>query len=321
MGNHTTVSTFLLWGFSSFPGLQTLLFVMILFSHATILAANASVMVAIKCTHNLHTPLYFLLGGLSFSETCTTMAIIPRLLVDLLSESKTLSLSECATQMLFFFGLSCSNCFIMSAMSYDRYTAIRNPLHYATLMTPKVCFQLMTASWVVGFLVSLCIVVITFNLSFCDSNVIQHFFCDISPVMCLACDYTLYHEMAIFVFSAFVLGGSFILIMISYVFIGSVVMKVPSAKGRCKAFSTCSSHLTVVCIHYAFAGFVYLRPKDRDSPREDMLMAVAYTILTPLLNPIVYSPRNKEMQVALRKVLDTANRFILQMANERTLNC
>ncbi|XP_020958372.1 olfactory receptor 10Z1-like [Sus scrofa] len=245
MGNHTTVSTFLLWGFSSFPDLQTLLFVTILFSHATILAANASVMVAIKCTHNLHTPL---------------------------------------------------NCFIMSAMSYDRYTAIRNPLHYATLMTPKVCFQLMTASWVLGFLVSLCIVVIIFNLSFCDSNVIQHFFCDISPVMCLACDYTLYHEMAVFVFSAFVLGGSFILIMISYIFIGSVVMKVPSAKGRCKAFSTCSSHLTVVCIHYAFAGFVYLRPKDRDSVREDMLMAVAYTILTPLLNPIVYSLRNKEMQ-------------------------
>ena len=127
-------------------------------------------------------------------------------------------------------------------------------------------------------------------------------------------------EMAIFVLSAFVLVGSFILIMISYVFIGSIVMKMPSAKGRYKAFSTCSSHLTVVCIHYGFAGFVYLRPKSSDSFREDMLMALTYTVLTPLLNPIVYSLRNKEMQIALRKIVDSANRFILQMVNKRTLN-
>ncbi|XP_072651256.1 olfactory receptor 10T2-like [Canis lupus baileyi] len=318
MGNHTTVSTFLLWGFSSFPDLQALLFVMIFFSHVTILAANVSVMVAIRLSHNLHTPMYFFLCGLSFSETCTTMAIIPRMLVDLLADCKTISLPECATQMFFFFGLGANNCFIMAAMSYDRYIAIHNPLHYPILMTHKICFQLLMASWMAGFLVSLCIVIIVFNLSFCDSNIIQHFFCDISPVVCLACDYTSHQEMAIFVLSAFVLVGSFVFIMMSYVFIVSTVVKMPSAKGRYKAFSTCSSHLTVVCIHYGFAGFVYLRPKDRDSFREDMLMAVTYTVLTPLLNPIVYSLRNKEMQTALRKVLGRTDRFIPQMVNKRT---
>ncbi|XP_057605329.1 olfactory receptor 10T2-like [Hippopotamus amphibius kiboko] len=309
MGNHTTVSTFLLWGFSSFPDQQNLLFVMVFFSQVTILAANVSIMVAIKLNHNLHIPMYFFLRGLSFSETCTTMVIIPRMLVDLLSKSKTISLPECATQMFFFFGLGANNCFNMTAMSYDRYTAIHTPLHYTILMTQKICFQLMTASCVTGIVVSLCIVLIVFNLSFCDSSTIQHFFCDITPVVSLACDYTFFQKMVLLAFTAFVLVGSFIFIMISYVFIGSIVMKMPSAKGRYKAFSTCSSHLTVVCIHYGFAGFVYLRPKDSDSFNEDMLMAVTYTVLTPLLNPIVYSLRNKEMQIALKKVLGNICRF------------
>ncbi|XP_004613731.2 olfactory receptor 10T2-like [Sorex araneus] len=318
MSNHTTVTSFLLWGFSSFPDLQVLLFVLIFFSHLTIIAANVSIMVAIRLSNNLHTPMYFFLCGLSFSETCTTMVIIPRMLVDLLSESKTISLPECATQMFFFFGLGGNNCFTMAAMSYDRYTAIHNPLHYAIRMTPKICAQLMLASWIVGFLISLSIVNIVFNLPFCGSNTIQHFFCDFLPVVSLACNYTSYHEMAIFLLSAFVLVGSFILIMISYVFIGSVIMKMPSAKGRYKAFSTCSSHLTVVSIHYGFAGFVYLRPKNSDSFRDDMLMAVTYTVLTPLLNPIVYSLRNKEMQTALRKVISNTSRLMPHTVNKRT---
>ncbi|XP_019059950.2 olfactory receptor 10T2-like [Fukomys damarensis] len=320
MNNCTTVSTFFLWGFSSFPELRNLLFVMILFSHVTILFANLSIILAIKLSQNLHTPMYFLLFSLSCSETCTTMVIIPRMLADLLSESKTISLPECATQMCFFFGLASTNCFIMAAMSYDCYTAIHNPLHCQTLMTRKICFQLVMASSVLGFLISLCITTMIFSLSFCDSNNIQHFFCDISPVVHLACDYTSYHEMVIFVLSAFVLVGSFILIIISYVFIVSIVVKMPSAKGRYKAFSTCSSHLTVVCIHYGFACFVYLRPKSRDSFCEDMLMAVTYTVLTPLLNPIVYSLRNKEMHIALRKVLDSVIKFFSQLTNKISLN-
>ncbi|XP_004455382.2 olfactory receptor 10T2-like [Dasypus novemcinctus] len=320
MGNHTTASTFFLWGFSSFPDLQVLLFVMIFFTHVAILTANLFIMAAIKLSHSLHTPMYFFLCGLSFSETCNTLVIIPRMLVDLLSESKTISLLECATQMFFFFGLAGNNCFIMTSMAYDRYTAIHNPLHYSMLITRKVCFQLMMASWVLGFLVSLCIVLIVFSLSFCDSTTIQHFFCDIAPVISLACDSTSLHEVLIFVLSAFVLVGSFILIMISYVFIVFLVVKMPSAKGRYKAFSTCSSHLTVVSIHYGFAFVVYLRPKKNDSFYEDMLMAMTYTVLTPLLNPIVYTLRNKEMQLALRKVLGNANRFIHQMANKRLVN-
>ncbi|KAG3293262.1 hypothetical protein H1C71_014791 [Ictidomys tridecemlineatus] len=257
-------------------------------------------MVAIKLSHNLHTPMYF------FSLACP----FQKPLVDLLSKSKTISLPECATQMVFFFGLAANNCFIIAAMSYNRYTAIHNPLHYTVLM-------LLMASWVVGFLISLCITIIIFNLSFCDSNNIQHFFCDISPVVHLACDYTSHEAMAIFVLSAFVLVGSFILIMISYVFIVSLVVKMPSAKGRYKAFSTCSSHLTVVSIHYGFACFVYLRPKNSDSFHEDMLMAVTSTVLTPLLNPIVYSLRNKEMQIALKKVEGSIIKFFSYLTNKK----
>ncbi|XP_075403828.1 olfactory receptor 10Z1-like [Tenrec ecaudatus] len=320
MNNHTRGDTFLLWGFTSFPALQHLLFVVVFLSHVTIIAANVLIMVAIKLSHNLHTPMYFFLCGLSFSETCTTMVIIPRMLADLLSGTKVISLPECATQMFFFFGLSSNNCFILTAMSYDRYIAIHNPLHYPIRMTRKVCFQQMLASFAVGIMVSLTIVCIVFNVSFCDSKTIQHFFCDISPVVLLACDYTFFHEMVIFVLSVLVLVGSFILIMVSYVFIVSVVVKMPSAKGRSKAFSTCSSHLTVVSIHYGFACSVYLKPKNSASFREDMLMAVIYTVLTPLLNPIVYSLRNREMQTALRKVMSRANRLITLNLNKRNPN-
>ncbi|XP_048217554.1 olfactory receptor 10T2-like [Perognathus longimembris pacificus] len=309
MANHTTVSTFLLWGFSSFPELQDLLFVVIFISHLTILVANVSIMVAIKLSHSLHTPMYFFLFGLSLSETCTTMVILPRTLVDLLSESKTISLPECATQMFFFFGFAGNNCFILSAMSYDRYTAIHTPLQYPVLMTRKICFQLMAASCVVAFFVSFCIVFIVFSLSFCNSNLIQHFFCDIAPVVSLACNTTAFQKIILLAFTVFVLVGSFVLIMTSYVFIVATVMKMPSIKGRYKTFSTCSSHFTVVFIHYGFACFIYLRPKNSDSFREDTLMAVTYTVLTPLLNPIVYSLRNKEMQTALRKVLGSVGRF------------
>ncbi|XP_006885675.1 PREDICTED: olfactory receptor 10R2-like [Elephantulus edwardii] len=318
MDNQTAMTIFLLWGFSSFPNLQHVLFVVIFFSHLAILAANGSIMMAIKLSRNLHTPMYFFLCGLSFSETCATMVIIPRMLVDLLSHSKTISLPECATQLFFFFGLAANNCFIMAAMSYDRYTAIHNPLNYHMLITRSICCQMMIASLTVGFLVSLGIVSTIFSLSFCDSKTIQHFFCDISPVVLLACDYTFIHEMIIFVFFFFVLVGSFVLIMISYVFILSVIIKMPSAKSRYKAFSTCSSHLSVVSIHYGFASFVYLKPKNSELLHEDMLISVTYTVLTPLLNPIVYSLRNKEMQIALKKVLGHVNRSIplLQRGNK-----
>ncbi|XP_008846087.1 olfactory receptor 10T2-like [Nannospalax galili] len=318
MGNHTTVTTFLLWGFSSFPELQNLLFAVIFLFHVTILLANVSIMVAIKLSHSLHTPMYIFLFALSLSETCTTMVIIPRMLVDLLSESKTISLLQCATQMFFFFGLGANNCFILSAMSYDCYTAIHNPLQYPILMTHKICFQFIMASCVLGFLVSLCIVIIIFSLSFCNSNVIQHFFCDIAPVVSLACNCTFFQKVVLLAFTAFVLVGSFILIMVSYVFILFLVVKMPSAKGRYKTFSTCSSHFTVVFIHYGFACFVYLRPKNSDSFGEDTLLALSYTILTPLLNPIIYSLRNREMQTALKKEFGNVIRFFPQMINKRT---
>ncbi|CAI9153101.1 unnamed protein product [Rangifer tarandus platyrhynchus] len=299
MDNHTTVSTFLLWGFSSFPDLQDLLFVMVFFSHVTILAANVSIMVAVKLNHSLHIPMYFFLCGLSFSETCTTVVVIPRMLVDLLSDSKSISIPECATQMFFFFGLSGNNCFIMAAMSYDRYTAIHNPLHYSILMTPKICFQLMMAAWLLGFLVSVCLL----TLSFCGPNQIDHFFCDFSPLLKLSCSDVSTIEIIPSISSGSILVVTVFVIVLSYICILNTILKMRSTEGRHKAFSTCTSHLTAVTLYYGTIIFIYVMPKSSYSTEQNRVVSVFYTVLIPMLNPLIYSLRNRDVKEALRKVM------------------
>ncbi|XP_074076587.1 olfactory receptor 10R2-like [Macrotis lagotis] len=297
------VTEFFLLGFSSLQEMQLLLFVIFLFLYLVILIGNITIVSIIILDDSLHTPMYFFLSVLSVSETCYTFVILPKMLINLLSVLRTISFTSCAVQMAFFAGFASTNCLLLVVMGYDRYAAICHPLRYPILMNWQTCRILVATCGVIGFLISAIITSSVFSLPFCNSNKINHYFCDISPVIHLACGITYVNELFIFLCSAFVLMVPFIFICISYGFIVTTILKIPSTEGKQKAFSTCVSHLTVVVVHYGCASFVYLRPSSRMTSIKDELIAVTYTIITPLLNPMVYSLRNKAVQVAIQKVI------------------
>ncbi|KAG8509820.1 Olfactory receptor 10R2 [Galemys pyrenaicus] len=247
--------------------------------------------------------MYFFLGILSTSETLYTFVILPRMLINLLSVARAISFICCATQMFFFLGFAITNCLLLGVMGYDRYAAICHPLHYPILMSWQMCGRLAAACGIGGFLASLTVVNLVFSLPFCSANQVNHYFCDISPVIRLACTSTDSHEFVIFICGVLVLVVPFSFICVSYFCILRTILKIPSAEGKQKAFSTCASHLTVVIIHYGCASYIYLRPTANYVSNKDRLVTVTYTIVTPLLNPMVYSLRNKDVQVAIRKVL------------------
>uniref|UniRef100_A0A8D2A7X5 G-protein coupled receptors family 1 profile domain-containing protein n=1 Tax=Sus scrofa TaxID=9823 RepID=A0A8D2A7X5_PIG len=301
--NETTVRQFVFLGFSSLAGLQQLLFVVFLLVYLFTLGTNAIIISTIVLDRALHTPMYFFLGVLSCSETCYTFVIVPKMLVDLLAQKKTISFRGCAIQMFSFLFLICSHSFLLAAMGYDRYVAICNPLRYTVLMGYGVCVGLVAAACACGFTVSLVITSMIFHLPFHSSNQLHHFFCDIYPVLKLASHHSHLSQLVIFVLGVFVLVIPLFLILVSYVLIISAILKIPSSVGRYKAFSTCASHLIVVTVHYGCASFIYLRPKSNYSSSQDTLISVSYTILTPLLNPMIYSLRNKEFKSALRRAM------------------
>ncbi|XP_008541586.2 olfactory receptor 10R2 [Equus przewalskii] len=297
------VTEFFLLGFSSLGEIQLALFVVFLFLYLVILSGNVTIVSVIRQDQSLHTPMYFFLGILSTSETFYTFVILPKMLINLLSVAQTICFICCAIQMFFFLGFAITNCLLLGVMGYDRYAAICHPLHYPILMNWQVCGKLATACGIGGFLASLTIANLVFSLPFCGANKINHYFCDISPVIHLACTNTDVHEFVIFICGVLVLVVPFLFICVSYSCILRTILKIPSAEGRRKAFSTCASHLTVVIVHYGCASYIYLRPTANYVSSKDRLVTVAYTIVTPLLNPMVYSLRNKDVQVALRKVL------------------
>lgn len=301
-GNSSSVTEFLLLGFSIFETSPTILFLIFSFLYGTILAFNITIMSAILVDQTLHVPMYFLLFALAASETFTSLVTIPRLLVSLLSGSTSISFVGCALQMLCFFGFSANNCFLLVAMAYDRYVAICYPLQYQMKMNNRKCAQLATASLTLAFLVSAIIVNLVFRLPICRSNGIGHFFCDLAPVLRLACADTYQVNIVIVVLSAFVLLGTVTLIFLSYSYILSAILQIHSTTGRWKAFSTCTSHLTVVITHFGCASFVYLKPKSDSSLNSDTLISVVYVFLTPLLNPVIYTLRNKEVKLAIKNL-------------------
>ncbi|XP_004714843.2 olfactory receptor 10R2 [Echinops telfairi] len=301
--NVTIVTEFLLLGFSSLGEIQLALFVVFLFLYLVILSGNVTIITIIRRDRSLHTPMYFFLGILSTSETFYTFVILPKMLINLFSVARTISFTCCAIQMFFFLGFAIANCLLLGVMGYDRYAAICQPLHYPILMSWQVCGKLAAVCGLGGFLASLMVVNLVFSLPFCSANEINHYFCDISPVIRLACTNTDVHEFVIFICGVLVLVVPFFFICVSYCCILRTILKIPSAEGRRKAFSTCSSHLTVVIVHYGCASFIYLRPTANYVSNKDRLVTVVYTIVTPLLNPMVYSLRNKDVQVAIRKVL------------------
>ncbi|XP_062979688.1 olfactory receptor 10T2-like [Elgaria multicarinata webbii] len=302
--NQTVVMTeFILAGFSSFPKLQIMLFVLFSLMYVVTLAGNIVIITTIRLDHSLHTPMYFFLSILSFSEICYTLIIIPNMLANLLRERKTISFVGCATQMCIFLGFGCANCMLLAVMGYDRYVSVCKPLHYQVLMNQRFCTKLVAFSATTGFLFSISESIIIFTLPFCGPNKINHFFCDLAPLLALACDRNYIGEIVIFIICFLVVFCSFLFILLSYILILNAILKIPTAAGKHKAFSTCASHLIVVIVHFGCASIIYLRPKSRYTLDEDTLISVSYTMVTPLLNPLVYSLRNKDVQIALKKAL------------------
>lgn len=309
-GNISSVTEFLLLGFSILGKNPTVLFLIFSLVYATILVFNIAIMSVILIDRTLHSPMYFLLFAFSVSETSTTFVTIPKLLVTLLTGHQSISFTGCAMQIFWFFGLGANNCFLLVAMAYDRYMAICYPLQYQVLMNTRTCAKLVAASSVTGFLISLSIDCLIFRLPFCGPNGVRHFFCDLSPVLRLACTDIYMTSVVIVIFCAFVLLATVLLILISYIYILAAILKIQSSVGRQKAFSTCASHLTVVITHFGCASFVYLRPKSEPSLDQDTVISVGYVFLSPLLNPMIYTLRNKEVRVAIKKLL--RNSFYLK---------
>ncbi|XP_004716552.1 putative olfactory receptor 10J6 [Echinops telfairi] len=300
--NISKVTEFVFLGFSSFHDHQITLFVIFLILYTLTLAGNAIIVTIIRIDRHLHTPMYFFLSMLASSETVYTLVIIPRMLSSLISQNHPISLAGCTTQMFFFVTLAINNCFLLTVMSYDRYVAICNPLRYAVIMSKRMCVQLMCGALGIGLIMAAVQVASIFTLPFCH-RVVGHFFCDILPVMKLSCIDTTINEIINFVVSLLVILVPMGLVFISYVLIISTILKIASAEGQKKAFATCASHLTVVIVHYGCASIAYLKPKSENSVEQDLLLSVTYTIITPLLNPVVYSLRNKDVKDALRRAV------------------
>uniref|UniRef100_A0A8C8RG42 Olfactory receptor n=1 Tax=Pelusios castaneus TaxID=367368 RepID=A0A8C8RG42_9SAUR len=297
MRNDTSMDKFVLLGFSNHPDMNLILFVVFLCTYIITVLGNILIVVVINVDPALHTPMYFFLRNLSFLEICYTSVTLPKMLAILLSEDKTISFVGCAVQMYFFLFFAVTECFLLASMAYDRYSAICNPLRYTAIMDKRICIQMATSSWICGILVALGHTTFVFTLPFCGSNVINHFFCEIQPVLKLVCRDTYWNEIQIIVAAAFVLMMPFFLILVSYISIISTILKMQSAEGRRRAFSTCSSHLIVVTLFYGTALIMYVRPKSN----ANKLFSLFYTVVTPILNPVIYSLRNKEVKDALRK--------------------
>ncbi|XP_049636728.1 olfactory receptor 10AG1-like [Suncus etruscus] len=305
--NHTTVMEFILLGFSAFPKLQGFLCGVVLIIYTTVLMGNSLIIIITKVDASLQTPMYFFLGNYSFLEICYVSVTAPRLLTDLLQLNRSISFTACAIQMYFFLVFGATECFILTAMAYDRYAAICNPLLYHLIMNNRLCVRLATLCWFSSIPIHIGFVYRIFSLTFCSSNQINHYFCDIPAVMKLACGDILMTKTLLYVLTLVVIVTPFILILGSYVKIISTILKLPSATGRAKAFSTCSSHLTVVILFFGSGSIVYLKPISSPSTGIEKIFSLIYTIVIPMFNPMIYCLRNKDAMAALKKLLLKCN--------------
>ncbi|XP_014382847.1 olfactory receptor 5A1-like [Alligator sinensis] len=303
MENQTTVTEFILSGLSCDPQLQILLFCVFLVIYLITLAGNAVIMVVIRADTHLHTPMYFFLFHLSFVDICYSSAIVPKMLVNFLRKHKTISVNACFTQTFFIFLSASCETFMLSVMAYDRYAAICNPLHYVRTMNKRVCRQLVSFSWTMGLMDSLVNTIPVLKLHFCGPNKIGHFSCELPPLLTLSCTEAFSNKI-IMISSVVVIGlSTFLLMLVSYIHIVSTILRIHSAEGRRKAFSTCSSHLIVVSLLYVTAFVQYMKSSYVSSLVLDQVFSIQYSILTPMLNPIIYSLKNKEVKIALGRIL------------------
>ncbi|KAM5195843.1 olfactory receptor 13H1 [Hipposideros larvatus] len=302
MDNATAVLGFLLIGISNYPEWRVTFFTLVLLTYLSTLLGNGLIIVLIRIDPHLHTPMYFFLSNLSFLDLCYGTVSMPQALVHCFSTHPYLSYPQCLTQMSVSLFLATAECLLLAVMAYDRMVAISNPLRYSVIMNGPVCGWLAASSWGAS-LVLTAMLIISLHLRFCGANVINHFVCEILFLLRMACSDTSLNELMILITSIFTLFLPFGFILLSYVQIAAAILKNRSAQGRLKAFSTCGSHLTVVTIFYGAAISMYMKPQSRSSPDQDKFISVLYGALTPMLNPLIYSLRNKDIKEAMRKVM------------------
>ncbi|KAM6160837.1 olfactory receptor 8H1-like [Erethizon dorsatum] len=301
--NSTNAPDFVLMGLADSEETQLVLFLLFLLIYLVTVLGNAGMVLIIRLDPQLHTPMYFFLTHLSFLDLSYSSVITPRTLKHLMTSSKNISFLDCFTQMYFFVVFGAAECFLLSAMAYDRYVAVCKPLHYLVIMSTRWCRALLAGSYVTGFVDSTVNTIFMSRLHFCNSNVIHHFFCDTSPILALSCSDTSDIELVIFICAGSNLVLSLITISGSYVFIFSTILKINSTAGMKRAFSTCASHLLGVTIFYSTMIFTYLKPKESYSLGKDQVASVFYTIVIPMLNPLIYSLRNKEVKNAVIRIM------------------
>ncbi|XP_053304102.1 olfactory receptor 226-like [Spea bombifrons] len=306
--NESAVTEFILLGFPEMHNFQKLLFVFFSFAYVLTVAGNLLIIIIIKTDSHLHRPMYLFLSNFAFIQIWYTTVTVPKLLSGFLVKTNKISIDACFAQCYFFFFLAGIENFLLAIMAYDRYLAICHPLHYTKIMTTTLCWSLLSGCWLGIFLGSLVPIIYLTKLNFCGANTINHFFCDVSPLLKLSCSDTSFLKSNFFSLMWVIIFSCLSLTMLSYINIIFVIMKIPSTVSRLKVFSTCGSHLTVVIIYYSAVIFSYVRPKERYSFQEDKMISVFYSILTPLLNPFIYCLRNKEVKLALLKI--TKRKFV-----------
>nr|XP_056720016.1 olfactory receptor 6M1-like [Euleptes europaea] len=283
--------------------MQILFFVILLLTYLLTLMGNVVMLFLIWTNQSLHTPMYFFLSNLSFLDILFTTVIAPKMLSNLLAEKKIISFSGCITQTYFYFFLGTVEFILLAVMSFDRYVALCNPLRYTAIMNGQVCFCMVLGCWVGAFLSVLCPTVVVSRLPYCRQT-INHFFCDIAPLLEVACVDTHFLELLDFFMSSLVVLSSLVLTVVSYTYIISTILRIPSGQGRQKAFSTCASHITVVSIAYGSSIFMYVRPNQSYSLAFDKVAAILTTVVTPLLNPFIYSLRNEKVKEVLKETIN-----------------
>ncbi|XP_055461146.1 olfactory receptor 1468 isoform X1 [Psammomys obesus] len=301
--NQTVISQFLLLRLPIPPEYQHLFYALFLAMYLTTVLGNLIILILIQLDSHLHTPMYLFLSNLSFSDLCFSSVTMPKLLQNMQSQVPSISYAGCLAQLYFYLYFADLESFLLVVMAYDRYVAICFPLHYSSIMSPKLCGSLVVLSWVLTTFHAMLHTLLMARLSFCKDNVIPHFFCDISPLLKLSCSDTHVNELVIFIMGGLVIVVPFLLIVVSYARIVSSILKVPSARSIHKVFSTCGSHLSVVSLFYGTIIGLYLCPSASNSTVKETVMAMMYTVVTPMLNPFIYSLRNREIKGALGRVL------------------
>ncbi|XP_007442390.3 olfactory receptor 5V1-like [Python bivittatus] len=301
MENQTLTTEFILLGLSSNPEVQMILFFVILIIYTITVLGNFLIILIIRTDHSLHTPMFFFLSHLAFVDICYSTVTVPKMMANYIARQKTISLVGCIMQIFSFIHFACVDFSLLSVMAYDRYVAICNPLHYSRIMKKQMCRQLVGGSWIMGFLDALINSLPLKHLKFCWVPSINHYTCELPLVLSLSCSKTFTNYMLLFGSSIIFAFTPFFLIVVSYVYIVSSILHIRSAKGRSKAFSTCSSHLIVVCMFLFSAFFRYLKPSSKSPTDLEKVISIQYTVITPMLNPIIYSLKNKNIKMVIRK--------------------